>query len=209
MTEKFENLDQEKRERILNAAMAEFALRGYEKASTNEIVKNAGISKGLLFHYFKSKKQLFLYLYDFILALMQDELFKRIDYVERDLFKNMRRISMAKLDLQKQYPDVFNFMLEAYMETYPEIQEELSKRNTKALSFNMAKLFQDTDTSKLREDITLTEALNIISWSIEGMVNEELRRSRLLNQSMDYKLLFSKADMYFDKFEKLFYKGGQ
>ena len=45
-----------KRQRILDAAIREFAEHGYDKASTNSIVKEAGIAKGLLFHYFGSKK---------------------------------------------------------------------------------------------------------------------------------------------------------
>ena len=58
MFSKFLNLD-EKQDRILNAAIKEFAQKGYDSASTNEIVKEAGISKGLLFHYFKIKSSYF------------------------------------------------------------------------------------------------------------------------------------------------------
>lgn len=47
------------RRKILDAAIAEFALRGYEAASTNRICQQADISKGLLFHYYKSKHRLF------------------------------------------------------------------------------------------------------------------------------------------------------
>lgn len=59
---KFLELDKLKQDRIINAAMKEFALKGYKNASTNEIVKEAGISKGLLFHYFTNKKAYF-YIY--------------------------------------------------------------------------------------------------------------------------------------------------
>lgn len=48
------------RDRILNAAVAVFGEHGYEGASTNQICADAGISKGLLFHYFKSKENLFM-----------------------------------------------------------------------------------------------------------------------------------------------------
>ena len=47
------------RRRILDAAIAEFAARGYEAASTNRICQQAEISKGLLFHYYQNKKKLF------------------------------------------------------------------------------------------------------------------------------------------------------
>ncbi|MDD3656837.1 MAG: TetR/AcrR family transcriptional regulator, partial [Atribacterota bacterium] len=53
----FHSLESEKQERIINAALKEFARNGYGKASTNEIIKQAGISKGSLFNYFNNKKE--------------------------------------------------------------------------------------------------------------------------------------------------------
>ena len=41
----FEQLESEKKSHIINAALKEFAKNGYEKASTNNIVKEARISK--------------------------------------------------------------------------------------------------------------------------------------------------------------------
>lgn len=55
----------EKQARIINAAMKEFVKSGYDKASTNKIVKEANISKGSLFNYFHSKKELYLYLIEY------------------------------------------------------------------------------------------------------------------------------------------------
>ncbi len=49
----------ESRERILDAALEEFGAWGYESASTNRVCRQAEISKGLLFHYYKTKQQLF------------------------------------------------------------------------------------------------------------------------------------------------------
>ena len=51
MNDKFFDLKKEKQDRMINAALKVFALRGYRHASTDDIVKEAGISKGLLFHY--------------------------------------------------------------------------------------------------------------------------------------------------------------
>ncbi|MGN1442310.1 MAG: TetR/AcrR family transcriptional regulator [Acutalibacteraceae bacterium] len=47
-------------EEILNAAIEEFAARGYEGAVINNICRNNSISKGKLFHHFKGKDDLFL-----------------------------------------------------------------------------------------------------------------------------------------------------
>jgi AcrR family transcriptional regulator len=53
-------MDNTKRDEILKACLAEFAEYGYEKANTNRICEQAGVSKGLIFHYFGSKQKLYM-----------------------------------------------------------------------------------------------------------------------------------------------------
>ena len=50
----------ERRERILAAAAAAFAVRGYEAASVGEIAAAAGITKPVLYDHFGSKRELFV-----------------------------------------------------------------------------------------------------------------------------------------------------
>lgn len=49
------------RERILAAALDEFGTKGYDAASVNTICEKGHISKGLLYHNFKGKDDLYLY----------------------------------------------------------------------------------------------------------------------------------------------------
>lgn len=48
------------KERIIKAAMREFGKNGYEAAKLNTICKDYGISKGLLYHNFRGKDELYL-----------------------------------------------------------------------------------------------------------------------------------------------------
>jgi len=64
MPTKLLDLEPPRRNAILNAALKEFALRGFDNASTNVIAKEADISKALMFHYINSKQELFLLVYD-------------------------------------------------------------------------------------------------------------------------------------------------
>lgn len=56
---RFRKLSEEKRERILEAAAKEFALHGYDAASLNRILEEAGISKGAAYYYFDDKADLY------------------------------------------------------------------------------------------------------------------------------------------------------
>lgn len=58
-TSRFQNLDADKQEQILDAAADEFAAKGFDGASINQIIANAGISKGSMYYYFEDKADLY------------------------------------------------------------------------------------------------------------------------------------------------------
>jgi TetR/AcrR family transcriptional regulator len=58
----FLNLPEEKRKKILDLAIEEFAERDYQNASISNIVARAGIAKGSIYQYFEDKRDLYLYL---------------------------------------------------------------------------------------------------------------------------------------------------
>ena len=74
-TNKFEQLPEEKQSRIVDASISEFAEKDYETASMNTVVNQAGISKGSLFNYFKTKSVLYDHIYQ--LALGEVKLYLR------------------------------------------------------------------------------------------------------------------------------------
>ena len=56
---RFDKLAVKKRERILEAAAKEFSANGYDGASLNHILEEAGISKGAAYYYFNDKADLY------------------------------------------------------------------------------------------------------------------------------------------------------
>jgi AcrR family transcriptional regulator len=56
--EQFNNMRQEKRSLILQAALKLFAKYGYHSCPVSKIAKEAGISKGLIYNYFSGKQEL-------------------------------------------------------------------------------------------------------------------------------------------------------
>ena len=77
MNKTFENLSEEKKLRIINSAIEEFANKGYKRATVDNIVSKAGISKGSIFQYFKNKERLYLYICDSQIKIITDEVFKQ------------------------------------------------------------------------------------------------------------------------------------
>jgi AcrR family transcriptional regulator len=55
---------EETRARILEAAVKQFAINGYNRASVDNICEQAGVSKGAFYHHFQTKQDVFLALLD-------------------------------------------------------------------------------------------------------------------------------------------------
>jgi len=207
MTEKFFTLPQEKQERILNASIKEFAQKGFKNASTNEIVKEAGISKGLLFHYFNNKKDLFLFLYDHFSEILIKEFFDKLDPNETDIFNKLQQISILKIQLMEQYPEIFDFFIKAAVEEDREIKQDLQERNSEMTVNSFARLFANIDTSKFREGVEIDKTINIILWTFEGIKNRHLDKLKLLPAETDnYKEIFDEIANYIEILKKSFYK---
>lgn len=56
-SQQFEEIRQERRAEILDAALHLFAEEGYDRASVSKLASRAGISKGLMYNYFSSKEE--------------------------------------------------------------------------------------------------------------------------------------------------------
>ena len=104
MNQKFFDIPKEKQDRIINAALQVFSQNGYRHAGTDEVVRRAGISKGLLFHYFESKLGLYIFLYDYAVRYMLLELAGGTEKNEKDLFALIRLIEEAAFRACRQYP---------------------------------------------------------------------------------------------------------
>src|SRR5437867_2458811 len=59
------NLDAQRRDRVLQAAMAEFGRHGYSGGSLNVIAREAGVAKGSLFQYFDDKFDFFAHVAEY------------------------------------------------------------------------------------------------------------------------------------------------
>lgn len=73
---------EERPDEIADAAFEIFAERGFERARVDDVAKRAGVSKGLMYVYFKTKEELFKAVITRILTPRIDSLFKDIETTE-------------------------------------------------------------------------------------------------------------------------------
>lgn len=101
----FHNLPKEKKERILNAAINEFAQYFYHKASINRIVNNADIAKGSFYQYFDDKKDLFKYVVEIIGEKKMKYLNESLKELHQlEFFKVVRGLYISAIKFTKENP---------------------------------------------------------------------------------------------------------
>ncbi|WP_245831020.1 TetR/AcrR family transcriptional regulator [Sediminibacillus massiliensis] len=204
---KFFSLKTEKQERIVNAAMKQFVQNGFEKASTNEIVKEAEISKGSLFNYFNNKKDLYLYLIDEAIKIL-DVIFGEMDLEERDLFKRISQVGLVKLKIQQKYPLVFDFLKATREEEAAEVKQDVERIMGNIMENGLNRIYENIDWSKFREDIDPEKALHILNWTMVGfgeMQMEKIKSFKNMETGLGMELI-NEWNSYSDILKRCFYK---
>lgn len=169
---KFENLTDEKKKRIIDVCIEEFSQNGYKNASTNNIVKKAEISKGILFYYFGNKKSLYLYVCDYVINFLCEEFFKHLNELPADVFERIMQIGIIKLRMAYEYPLEYRFALDALTHPDDDLKQDVQSRYDKLLRESMPLIFKDIDTSSFRGDIDRNKAMEIVMFTVDGLGNK-------------------------------------
>lgn len=207
----FENLPEEKKKRIIDVCIEEFARNGYEKASTNNIVKMAGISKGAIFHYFGNKKNLYLYILDYVISYMTKKLHDIIGTPSADIFERIMNKGLAKIRLAYEEPLMYEVIYMAFISTPEELKEEIQNRYNKMYAESIMVFMKDIDMSSFRKDINQRKALEIVILLIDALSNKYINIFR--NKGADEVLLemdkvVEEYRQYFEILKKGLYENG-
>jgi AcrR family transcriptional regulator len=90
--------------RILDAATRLFARHGYERTSTTAIAREAGVSQGIIFHYFETKEKLFWAIV-FKGAAEQKKIFEKV-IKQTDPVEKLRLSGKIMAQIAEEYPDL-------------------------------------------------------------------------------------------------------
>ncbi|SFB24677.1 transcriptional regulator, TetR family [Lentibacillus halodurans] len=207
MLSKILDLEPKRRNVILNAALKEFATKGFDDASTNVIAKESGISKGLMFHYVNSKKDLFLFLYDYCTDMINKEYLDLMNFNEKDIFERLRQSYLLQIELLQKHPWIFEFIKITAITKSDEVNKKLEERVNGKQSLCHATMFEIVDESKFKEGLDVERCKQIIFWANIGFTNQILEDIRNLEiTELDYDNILAELDGYLNELRKVFYK---
>lgn len=149
----FDNIPQEKRLKILDVAVAEFANKGFENANINTIAKKAGVSVGSLYKYFSTKTDLFLtsvsYGTDYLERVLDE-----IVAADEDVMVKLEKIIRSAIAFSRSS----SIMIKLYNEFTTESNAEFGKQIAQKMESITAKTYksaiiQGQVTGEIRTDI--------------------------------------------------------
>lgn len=177
LNEKFLKLPEEKQRKIIYSAVRVFAEKEYRYASTDRMAELAGISKGLLFFYFKNKKTLYLYVYDHLIGLIVRQMEEMNFKEEHDFFKLFELSIRVKSALMKDNPYIYGFLLKARYEENEAVKQELSERNKTFLEEMFPRWFPEVDFSKFKENVDPQDVFMLLYYLGDGYLREAVGRN--------------------------------
>lgn len=198
MNDKFFDLKKEKQDRMINASLKIFALNGYKHASTDDIVAEAGISKGLLFHYFGSKLGLYTFLYDYSVRFMKLELTRGVDDTD-DYFELRKQIEFSKMQILKNYPYMQHFLDRSKSENVKEALLAIEEQRNE-----LAKVYDELmgriDKSLFAKNVDFTKLDAMLEYTIKGLMAERFQEA-----AFNPEMLYEEVVGYLMMMKKLAY----
>jgi TetR/AcrR family transcriptional regulator len=122
----FRHLPPDKQERVLDAALAEFADQGYQGASLNRLVAQAGIAKGSLYQYFPNKEGVFYYVFQYALKLVRRTLTEvKEETLAEGFFTRLEKSLLAGVRFLREHPRIYNLYLKIQFDRNVPFRNEL------------------------------------------------------------------------------------
>lgn len=161
----FDQIDREKRKRILQAALDVFSEEGFARASTNEIIKRAGISKGALFNYFENKEDLFQECFRLGFAQYIEHMKQIVDELKPDLFDRIEQCMHHEMKFFTEHPIAFKLYHDALRDS--DSQAVMRPEEEKMMKEGQAMLFSNLDSSRLK--FPLEDVMQLIDFTSKGI----------------------------------------
>lgn len=202
MNDKFFDLKKEKQDRMINASLKVFALQGYRHASTDDIVREAAISKGLLFHYFESKLGVYRFTYDYSVRYMNLELRSTVDPGEKDLFEVVKQTECARMHAMRGYPYMQQFLNRSASENVSEALLAIEEKKG-TLEETYRAIDGQIDYCALPGGVDGGKLRKMLDFTFKGLMTE-----RFQDASFQPEMLYDEICGYLDMVKKMVYLPG-
>jgi|GEM_PF-345996 len=168
----WQSLATAKQDQVFHAAVEEFAERGYDAASMNTLVRRAGISKGSLFTYFRSKAGLFDAVVERAAGRIREDLRRLRDESRDEPFARrleaLVRTGFAFIDQHPHLARIYFSLLQRGSAPGGESRAESLRRRSR--DFLEELILQGQTTGELRVDLPAPRMAFLLNLQLESLL---------------------------------------
>lgn len=164
------------RKKIIKSAIMLYGKKGYNGTTIEEISKNIGVSKGIIYHYFNNKDDLYLVCVDNLVADF-------LDYLENEFnggngfdFKTAKTAHEIKDEFLSRHSEYTNFFNDIIFNKPEHLKEEMKKRKKPIIEMNSkihALMLSDIKFGKGVELEDALISLSLMQYALPVILNNE------------------------------------
>lgn len=167
---------------IFQAAIDVFSLRGFEKATMDEIASRANVAKGTIYYHFKSKEELFLFLVAEGTELLKESVLSKVDNTDTPIGQ-IQTIIRGQLQFFREYRDLCTILLrEAW-------GDDSRQREFRRMLVHYVNSIQNIVQAGIQSGDFLPGDPQIGSWSIFGSISMAALHHLFTDPTMDLTIL--------------------
>lgn len=199
MNKKFYELPVEKQARIKRAGYKVFGENSYKKASMKNLADEAGISKALVFHYFRNKMTLYQWLFNEAVKALN--VMSVIDLsIKRDFFQLLNEVIIKRLEMMDEYQEMYDFVNRVFADAMKGGQEAIVERIQILTNERKQKILEYIDSSKFKDPLQISLLYDLLNDLATGYYYR-VKASGLKNQKQIEPFL-----KYVDSLRQHYYK---
>ena len=176
-------VEEDKKERILNAALKLFVEKGIDNTSTSLISKEADVATGTMYLYFENKVDLISKLYIYI---KEESMVNFLDLIEYSVsYESLEKFWMETVEWGVNNPNKFRFMMQFNPSPYhtEDIESKFSD-----FGKNVVKLIEDGIKNKLLKDLPPEYILDFLSahftFTVEFIIRTKTKERKIFFETL-------------------------
>lgn len=173
---KREEKNQQAQRRILDSALVEFSQRGYGGSSINNICAVQDISKGIIYHYFRSKDDLYLACIDECFQRLTAYMHAALENMSGSIEEKLERYFSARMAFFHENPIYSPIFCEAVIAPPAALSKDILALRADFDALTISTLKQLLDNLPLRPHITMEEAIDLFR-QFQDFINAKYRES--------------------------------
>ena len=157
---KREEKNQQTRRRILESALAEFSEQGYGASSVNTISNGEGLSKGIIYHYFPTKDDLYLACVEECFQMLTGHLQSHTNMEGQTAEERLEQYFRVRLDFFEQNPQYQRIFCDAVIMPPAHLEASIQEKKAPFDRFNIDSLNRMLEPVSLRSDLSREDVVD-------------------------------------------------